>query len=83
MKLPRIRCARCNKPVDLVEVSEYHDTDETIITARCHGAIESMAFSAASLLHMTNKQLDELRNQEGVAFATGPRALEGGADAGS
>lgn len=83
MKLPRIRCARCNKPVELVVVREDHDTGETSITARCHGASERMVFSAASLLHMTNKQLDELRNQEGVAFATGPRALEGGADAGS
>ena len=79
MKLPRIRCARCNKPVELVVAREDHDTGETSITVRCHGASERMVFPAGSLLRMTDKQLAELRNQEGVAFATGPRALEGGA----
>ena len=65
--VPRIRCAVCNRLVQSVEWSHEMYSRQTRITVRCHGDTETMLLDTMALSYT---QLEELKNQEGIAFAT-------------
>lgn len=65
MKLPKINCAICKRHVDKVTIYEDFATNEIVITVKCHGDNEEMRIAPFKL---TQQQLYELANSEGVAF---------------
>lgn len=65
--IPRIRCAVCKRQVDIVEWWDGDRLGSRIIRAHCHGATDTMELSFFSL---TLDDLNQLKNQEGIAFAT-------------
>lgn len=75
-QLPRIRCAICDKPVD--EVFEMYDdmNCKWWLKVRCHGDADVMA---VPLFKLTPEQVNEMRNQEGVAFSVNRIGTDGGA----
>jgi hypothetical protein len=64
---PRIRCARCNKPVDHVYWCDDFDSKARLIEVTCHGETDMMTLDMKTL---TPSTLGEMAHQEGVAFAT-------------
>lgn len=68
-KLPRIKCAICQKPVDSVKAWKDHQYDVLVIVVTCHGDTDRMEID----FHLTNqKTLQSIQESEGVAF-TGKR----------
>lgn len=63
---PCIRCAVCDKPVD--EVIEMYDeaSREWRLKVHCHGDTDYMA---VPIYKLTPQQVDQINNQEGVAFS--------------
>ena len=68
-RVPRIRCAVCNKPVDVIE--EWTDVCNStqIIEVTCHGQKDRMVIPEYLLFELTRDQLQSLQTQEGVAFS--------------
>lgn len=64
---PRIRCARCNKPVDHVYWRDDLDSKARLIEVSCHGENDKMTLD---LKTVTPLMLGEMAHQEGVAFTT-------------
>ena len=65
--MPRIRCAVCERLVERVEWEHELYSRQTRITVRCHGETETMRSDTMSLSYA---QMEELKDQEGVAFET-------------
>lgn len=74
-QLPRIRCSICEKPVD--EVIEMYDelSCEWRLKVRCHGDTDVMA---VPLFKLTAQQIDQMKDQEGVAFTVKRIGTDGG-----
>jgi hypothetical protein len=68
MMLPRIRCALCGHRVELVEC--WRDERDLTLQLRvcCHGDSDSMELPLRDLADFD--LVEQLRGQEGVAFAT-------------
>lgn len=67
-RLPSIRCAVCNRPV---EEAVFEETDVFYgirITVRCHGAKDSMLLGREFLKSLDNQEYEQLMNKGGVAF---------------
>lgn len=64
---PRIRCARCNKPVDHVYWCDDFNSKARLIEVTCHGETDTMTLDMKAV---TPLMLGEMVQQEGVAFAT-------------
>lgn len=63
----RLRCAKCNKSVDKVEWYDDPCTGVRHIAAYCHGERDTMTIDPMVL---SPAQIEEMKQQEGVAFAT-------------
>ncbi|SEK36328.1 hypothetical protein SAMN04515666_101328 [Bosea lupini] len=68
MMPPRIRCALCDRPVS--EVEQWRNDASMTVRLRvfCHGDSDAMELPLHALADPDFA--DQLRNQEGVAFAT-------------
>lgn len=66
--LPSIRCALCDRPVDEIEVwrDEYYRC--LFITVHCHGDRDEMQIPDS--IEYEFRAVEQIMNQEGVAFAT-------------
>lgn len=63
----RLRCAKCNKPVDKVVWQDDPYSGVRQIAAYCHGERDTMTID---FLVLSPAQIEEMKLQEGVAFAT-------------
>lgn len=63
----RLRCAKCNKPVDKVMWQDDPYNGIRQIAAYCHGERDTMTVDS---LVLSPAQIEEMKLQEGVAFAT-------------
>ena len=63
----RLRCAKCNKPVDKVVWQDDPYSGIRQIAAYCHGKRDTMTIDPMLL---SPAQIEEMKLQEGVAFAT-------------
>lgn len=66
----RIRCAKCNKPVDRWEMWDEENPPKKVIRAFCHGDIDTMFMTLLDLSKLTRDDIQQLENQEGLAFQT-------------
>lgn len=67
-RLPTIHCAVCKRPVDEAVFEESELLHGIRVTARCHGAEDSMLLGKAFLYSLENDELEQLMRQGGVAF---------------
>jgi hypothetical protein len=74
----RIRCAICNRPVDLVEQWRDHPSNAWRLRVLCHGDSDTMEIPPG--LIDDAEAMEQIKSQEGVAFATErlPAALASG-----
>lgn len=68
MQVPRIRCAVCNKPVDVIEEWTDYKNGSQVIEVTCHGQKDRMVIPDYLIFELTSSQLRALKEQEGVAF---------------
>ena len=62
----RIRCARCDKPVDDIYWRDDLDNKKRLIEVSCHGQKDTMTLD---MKNVTPIMLGDMAHQEGVAFA--------------
>lgn len=70
MKMPRIMCAVCRKPVDYVEWGVDLDRRNQWIMVKCHGDTDRMEITCTEIERMTPDQIRALNCSTGVAFTT-------------
>lgn len=65
--LPRIRCMRCDRPVDRVvfETDDHWHKANVYITAFCHGEREQVVID---LIKVGDEGIKQIQAQEGRAF---------------
>lgn len=68
-RVPRIRCAVCNKPVDTIEEWSDYKNSVWVIEVTCHGQKERMVLPEYFLAEMPFDLLKNIRESEGVAFS--------------
>lgn len=77
-RLPRIRCAVCDKPVDHIVWSEDRANDTQVLAVSCHGERETMSLSDLDIDQLGPDGYRQIMEQEGIAFATRRLAANGG-----
>lgn len=65
MKINKILCAKCNKPVDKLEWWTDHYTDDRHIRVTCHGETDEMVLDLSQLSYT---ELKNLENTQCIAF---------------
>jgi hypothetical protein len=68
MSLLRVRCAKCERPVDRIEQWETEADYRLEIRVFCHGDRETMSLSLYDVEDA--EVVKQIKGQEGVAFAT-------------
>jgi hypothetical protein len=62
----RIRCAKCDKPVDLMKTTYCAFNDAYVIVVECHGEEDEMKLGRDVLYR--RDEYEQVMSQEGVAF---------------
>jgi hypothetical protein len=66
----KINCHLCGKHVDRITMESDPLSNDTVITAYCHGAIDEMRLSQTDVIKMGREVLQQIGNGTGVAFQT-------------
>lgn len=70
MQFPKIRCAICDKQVDVIELWNETRNSACVIRAQCHGSSDTMTITAYDFLRLGLSGMAEIAQLEGVAFST-------------
>lgn len=74
-KLPRVRCAICDKPVDTVHIEQSFLKNSIFITVECHGDTDTMEIRFRDIRLIMPDVIEELFSTDGVAFAVKRKRL--------